>query len=205
MIESLVSFALATLLLALSPGPDNIFVLTQSVARGSKIGIAIATGLITGCIAHTSLVAFGFAIVIRDNEWLLLGIKIAGAIYLLYLAFQVFKSDPSISLKDSQTSQGNWWDMFKIGVTMNILNPKVSLFFLALLPQFVVQNDTPEWIQIYILGIIFMLVSLVVFYSIALLAGRAAMFIKNSNWFPFFMKWLQIVVFVGIAVLILIP
>ncbi|MDP5078575.1 MAG: LysE family transporter, partial [Nonlabens sp.] len=90
MIESLVSFAFATLLLALSPGPDNIFVLTQSVARGSQYGIAIASGLITGCIVHTSVVALGFAVVIRDNEWLLYSIKIAGAVYLLYLAFKIY-------------------------------------------------------------------------------------------------------------------
>ncbi|WP_298954498.1 LysE family translocator [uncultured Nonlabens sp.] len=204
MIETLISFALATLLLALSPGPDNIFVLTQSVARGSKYGIAIASGLITGCIVHTSVVALGFAVIIRDNQWLLYSIKIAGAIYLLYLAFKIYKSDASIEFGYSETSSQSLWKLYKVGITMNLLNPKVTLFFLALLPQFVITNSYPDWIQIYILGSVFMLVSLFTFYTIALLAGKAASFIKTSTWFTLAMKWIQIVVFIGIAIFILV-
>ncbi|MGJ8685430.1 MAG: LysE family translocator [Nonlabens sp.] len=202
MIESLVSFAFATLLLALSPGPDNIFVLTQSVARGARYGIAIASGLITGCIVHTSVVALGFAVIIRDNDWLLLTIKIAGAIYLLYLAYKIFKSDARIEFGDSRTSSQSLWKLYKIGITMNLLNPKVTLFFLALLPQFVIANSYPDWIQIYMLGGVFMFVSLLTFYTIALLAGKAASFIKSSSWFAPVMKWMQIVVFIGIAIFI---
>ncbi|WP_405351502.1 LysE family translocator [Nonlabens sp. Asnod3-H03] len=205
MLETLISFSIATLILALSPGPDNIFVLTQSVARGSKYGIAIASGLITGCIVHTSVVALGFAVVIRDNEWLLYSIKIAGAIYLLYLAFKIYKSDASIEFGDSKTSSQSLWKLYKVGITMNLLNPKVTLFFLALLPQFVMANSYPDWIQIYMLGGVFMLVSLLTFYTIALLAGKAASFIKTYTWFAPAMKWTQIVVFIGIAVAILIP
>lgn len=205
MIESLVSFAFATLLLALSPGPDNIFVLTQSVARGSKYGIAIATGLITGCIVHTSIVALGFAVIIRDNDWLLYSIKIAGAVYLVYLAYKIFKSDASIEFGDSNASSQSLWKLYKVGITMNLLNPKVTLFFLALLPQFVIAKSHPDWIQIYMLGGVFMLVSLLTFYTIALLAGKAASFIKSSRWFAPAMKWTQIIVFIGIAVAILIP
>ena len=205
MLESLTSFALATLLLAISPGPDNIFVLTQSVARGSKYGIAIASGLITGCIVHTSIVALGFAVIIRDSEWLLYSIKIAGAIYLLYLAFKIYKSAGSIEFGDSRTSSQSLWKLYKIGITMNLLNPKVTLFFLALLPQFIIADSFPDWIQIYMLGGVFMLVSLLVFYTLALVAGTAAQFIKSSAWFAPVMKWTQIVVFIGIAVAILIP
>jgi threonine/homoserine/homoserine lactone efflux protein len=205
MIESLISFAFATLLLALSPGPDNIFVLTQSVARGAKYGIAIATGLITGCIVHTSIVAVGFAVIIRDNEWLLYAIKIAGAVYLLYLAFKIYGSDARIEFGNSKASSQSLWKLFKIGITMNLLNPKVTLFFLALLPQFIITDSFPDWIQIYMLGGVFMLVSLIVFYFIAIIAGRAARFIKSATWFAPVMKWLQIIVFIGIAVAILIP
>ncbi|WP_292891750.1 LysE family translocator [Nonlabens sp.] len=203
MLETLISFAFATLILALSPGPDNIFVLTQSVARGSKYGIAIASGLITGCIVHTSIVALGFAVIIRDNEWLLYAIKIAGAIYLLYLAYKIFKSDSSIEFGDTKASSQSLWKLYKIGITMNLLNPKVTLFFLALLPQFIITDSFPDWIQIYMLGGVFMLVSLLVFYALALVAGKAASFIKSSTWFAPVMKWTQLVVFIGIAVALL--
>lgn len=205
MIESLISFAFATLVLAISPGPDNIFVLTQSVASGARYGIAIASGLITGCVVHTSIVALGFAVVIRDNAWLLFSIKIAGAIYLLYLAYRTYRAKATIDLQNQKTSAHDRWKLYKIGITMNLLNPKVTLFFLALLPQFIVKNSYSDWVQIYLLGGVFMLVSLIVFYSIALLAGRAAHFIKEARWFATVMKWTQIVVFIGIAVAILIP
>ena len=202
MIESYLAFSLTAFLLALSPGPDNIFVLTQSVARGAKYGIAVASGLITGCIFHTSVVALGFAVILQDNEWLLLLIKIAGAIYLLFLAYKVYNSSSSITLDESTVKQDSWWKLFRIGITMNLLNPKVTLFFLALLPQFVISNELAEWIQIYILGGIFMLVSLITFYLVAFLGGSVARFIRSSSWFGPAMKWTQIVVFVGIAVAI---
>ncbi|MGB5981843.1 MAG: LysE family translocator [Nonlabens sp.] len=200
MLENLITFSLFTLALAISPGPDNIFVLTQSVARGAKYGIAIASGLITGCIVHTSLVALGFAVVIRDNEWLLWAIKIAGACYLLFLALKVYSAPAAIDIESKDASKRGLWKLYRVGITMNLLNPKVTLFFLAVLSQFVIpEHSYPEWIQIYILGGVFMIVSLVVFYGIAFLAGKLASFINNSQWFAPAMKWMQIVVFVGIA------
>ncbi len=200
MIDSILTFSLLTLALAISPGPDNIFVLTQSVARGSRYGIAVASGLITGCIVHTSLVALGFAVIIRDNEWLLWLIKIAGAIYLLYLAFKIYQAPATIDLNENEANQYGFWKLYRIGITMNLLNPKVTLFFLAILSQFVIAGHTyPEWVQIYILGGVFMTVSLVVFYTIAILAGQVSHLIKTASWFAPAMKWLQILVFVGIV------
>jgi threonine/homoserine/homoserine lactone efflux protein len=200
-IDSIITFSLLTLALAISPGPDNIFVLTQSVARGSKYGIAVASGLITGCIVHTSFVALGFAVIIRDNEWLLWTIKITGAMYLLYLAYKIYNAPAAIDLETTNSSKNSWWKLYRIGITMNLLNPKVTLFFLAILSQFVnTDHKYPEWIQIYILGGVFMAVSLVVFYAIAILAGQVSHLIKSASWFAPFMKWLQILVFVGIAV-----
>jgi len=206
MLDNLITFSLFTLALAISPGPDNIFVLTQSVARGAKYGIAIASGLITGCIVHTSLVALGFAVIIRDNEWLLWIIKIAGACYLLFLAFKVYKSPAEIDLEQRNKNNKGLWQLYQVGITMNLLNPKVTLFFLAILSQFVIpEHSFPEWVQIYILGAVFMLVSLIVFYTIALISGKLAVFVRNSNWFAPAMKWLQIGVFVAIAILVLLP
>ncbi len=205
MTETYILFALATLSLAVAPGPDNIFVLTQSVARGTRYGIAIASGLISGCIVHTSIVALGFGAVIKNNDWLLYGIKIAGAIYLIYLAWQVYSAPSEITFSASGPQARNLRSSYIKGVTMNLLNPKVTLFFLALLPQFLQPIPLADWIQIYILGGIFMIVSLIVFYGIAFLAGRISQFLQRASWFGIFIKWLQILVFVGIAVAILLP
>ena len=206
MLDNIITFSFFTLALAISPGPDNIFVLTQSVARGAKYGIAIASGLITGCIVHTSLVALGFAVIIRDNEWLLWTIKIAGAAYLLFLAYKIYRAPAEINIDNDNRSSKGLWQLYRVGITMNLLNPKVTLFFLAILSQFVIPElQYPEWVQIYILGSVFMLISLIVFYAIALLAGQVSSLIRSSKWFEPVMKWLQIVVFVVIAILVLIP
>ena len=97
MLETLLSFVFATATLAISPGPDNIFVLTQSIVNGKKYGLATVAGLMTGCIIHTTLVAFGVSEVIKQNPSLFFVIKLLGAGYLLYLAFQVYKSDAKIA------------------------------------------------------------------------------------------------------------
>ena len=86
MIETLMSFALATSILAISPGPDNIFVLTQSIVNGRKYGFATVFGLMTGCIIHTTLVAFGVSAIIKSHENLFFLLKVFGASYLLFLA-----------------------------------------------------------------------------------------------------------------------
>ena len=202
--QNLLTFSLFTLGLALSPGPDNIFVLTQSMARGARTGIAISSGLITGCIFHTTLVALGFAVVIRDNEWLLWTIKLLGAGYLLFLAYQVYRSDASIDLQAETEADKSWWEFYRIGIVMNVLNPKVTLFFLAVLTGFIQpEHEHEEWVQIFVLGGVFMVVSLIVFYTFSFLAGRVATFIKNTSWFAMTMKWLQITVFIAIVIMLL--
>ena len=101
MLETLLSFSLATIALAVSPGPDNIYVLTQSLAHGSKSGIATTAGLISGCIFHTALLAFGVSALITASEVLFTVIKIIGATYLLYLAYKVFRAKAAISVTEN--------------------------------------------------------------------------------------------------------
>ena len=195
MIETLLSFSLATVALALSPGPDNIYVLTQSLAHGSKSGIATTAGLISGCIVHTALLAFGISALI----------KIIGAAYLLYLAFKVFRADAAIQISEGNTQKKSPWNYFKTGVIMNLLNPKVMLFFIAFFPAFLWNPDSNTVYQFFVLGGVFMGVSFIVFSAIALLAGSISRFIKHHKGGGVLLKWLQIIVFVGIAVFILIP
>lgn len=202
MIETLLSFSVATLALAIAPGPDNIYVLTQSLVNGTKSGIATTAGLISGCIVHTTLLAFGISAIITASDELFYGIKVLGACYLLYLAFKVYKSDDHISWSEDAPKK-TYLQLFKTGVIMNLVNPKVMIFFLAFFPGFLWDKDGNTVVQFYILGITFMVVSFIIFSAIALLAGRISKFIIERKGVGTFLKWLQIVVFVGIALYII--
>ncbi|WGK64992.1 LysE family translocator [Croceiramulus getboli] len=199
--EALFSFSLATAALALSPGPDNIFVLTQSMAYGSKSGLAIVCGLISGCIVHTTLIAFGVSALISTSPWMMTLIKVFGSAYLLYLAYQVFRSDGSIQLEGGG-AQKSPWNYFKQGVAMNLLNPKVILFFLAFFPAFLWKPEEDTVMQFYVLGLTFMGVSFILFALIALLAGHIKHYIEQNQRAGQVMRWAQLIVFVGIAVFI---
>lgn len=204
MFESLFSFALATSILACSPGPDNIFVLTQSIVNGRKYGLATVYGLISGCIVHTTLLAFGVSAIIKQSNNLFFIIKLFGALYLLFLAYKVFKSDPDIILSNDIVEKKTTVQLFRQGFIMNVLNPKVSIFFLAFFPGFLFSESISTVIQFYILGLIFMLVSLIIFSTIAFLAGEISNKIKENNKIGLYLKWMQIIVFVIIAGFILI-
>jgi len=204
MLEVLLSFSFATLALAISPGPDNIYVLTQSLVNGTKSGIATTAGLISGCIVHTTLLAFGISAIITASPKIFYGIKVLGACYLLYLAFSVYKSSAQITVSGSVPKK-SYWQLFKTGVIMNLVNPKVMIFFLAFFPGFLWNTEGNTVVQFYILGITFMVVSFLVFSTIAVGAGKISSLIMNWKNMGKVLKWLQIVVFVGIAIFILLP
>jgi threonine/homoserine/homoserine lactone efflux protein len=202
--EILISFILAVSILAISPGPDNIFVLMQSVVHGKKYGLATIIGLMTGCIVHTTFVALGISAIIKENNTIFLGIKILGAVYLLYLAYKVITGGSEISTSTKKIDKKTPFQLFKIGFIMNVLNPKVTLFFLALFPGFLFSEILPISLQFYILGALFILVSFVVFSLIAILGGTISEKIKTSKNIGVWLQWMQVFVFIGIAVFILI-
>jgi len=204
MIESLISFSIATLFLALSPGPDNLYVIAQSLANGTKSGIATTIGLISGCIVHTTLLAFGVSAIIVASETLFYGLKVMGACYLLFLAYNVFRSNAYVVLKD-KTSKKSYSKLFKQGVIMNLVNPKILIFFLAFFPGFLWDEYQYTIYQFYVLGILFMAISFIVFSGLAILAGYISTALNENKNIYVLLKWTQIVVFVGIAVFILIP
>ena len=201
--EILISFIIATSVLAISPGPDNIYVLMQSLVHGRKFGLATVGGLMTGCLVHTSLVAFGVSALIRANESLYFIIKLFGALYLFYLAYKVFKSDADLNIGNENIPKKTTSQLFKQGFIMNVLNPKVSIFFLAFFPGFLFSKTMNTVAQFYVLGLLFILVSFLIFGSIAILSGMISEYIKSHNKVGIILKWLQIIVFCGIAIFIL--
>ncbi len=201
--DTLISFALATSALAISPGPDNIYVLMQSIVNGKKFGLATVAGLISGCLVHTTLVAFGVSAIIKENDSIFFAIKLLGAIYLIYLAYKAYRSSGNLSLSDDSVPKKTLGQLFKQGFIMNVLNPKVSIFFLAFFPGFLFSEEMSTVTQFFILGFLFMTVSFIIFSLIAILAGYISDYITSNNKIGNYLKWLQIVVFVGIAVFIL--
>jgi threonine/homoserine/homoserine lactone efflux protein len=179
--ETIITFFSASLLLALVPGPDNIFVLTQSIFQGKKSGLMIVFGLCTGLIFHTMAVSLGVAVIFQTSVIAFIVLKIIGAVYLLYLAWQIFNaSSEKIDTKNNKLV--DYKKLYFRGIIMNITNPKVSIFFLAFLPQFT--NPTLGFVpfQMIFLGALFILATILVFCSIALLSGSLAnVFNKSTN------------------------
>lgn len=201
--EILAAFVGATTVLSVSPGPDNIYVLTQSIANGKKYGLATVAGLISGCLVHTTLLAFGVSAIIKESDTLFFGIKLLGALYLLYLAYQVFRSDATLKLAENSAPKKSLSNLFRQGFIMNVLNPKVTIFFLAFFPGFLFSEDLSTVLQFYVLGLLFMFVSALVFSGIAVLSGMISSYITKNTHVGMVLKWLQIVVFLTIALYLL--
>lgn len=167
-INSLYMFIAASFLLCLAPGPDNIYVLTQGITKSKKAAIVTTLGLCSGIIIHTSAAAFGISVIFQTSELAFNLVKYIGALYLLYIAYQAFKHrDEKIDLS-SQDSNNELKKLYVKGFFMNVLNPKVSIFFLAFLPQFVNPSLGNVPMQMIILGLVFMALTVVVFSSIGI-------------------------------------
>lgn len=200
--EILISFIGASMLLTIMPGPDIIYVLVQSATNGKKYGIATSLGLVSGIIVHTSLVAFGVSAIIKQSENIYFIIKLFGAIYLLYLAYITYKSNDEVLLNTKAEKKG-LMKLFKQGFIMNVLNPKVSIFFLAFFPGFLYSSTQSTIIQFYVLGGLFMLQALIIFSMVSILSGNFASYLKAHPKFNTNIKWFKILVFGGIAIFIL--
>ena len=177
--DLLIVFFSTSLLLGLVPGPDNFFVLTQSLVFGSRAGFLVTLGLCTGLIFHTSLVALGLAALIATSEQLLILIKVVGICYLLYLAVLSWK-DSGRQNQAKPQRQLSSAQLYRRGIIMNVSNPKAALFFLAFLPQFINVSYGSVTTQVMLLGLIFIVATVLVFGGIALLAGRYSKQLNQS-------------------------
>lgn len=170
-ISGLGYFLAASVLLTLAPGPDNMYLLTKSLADGARTGIVLAAGLVSGILFHTCLVVFGVAAFIQSTPAAFVALKYLGAAYLLFLAWKALRSAGNIRLQAAGVRLG-YGAVYRRGVLMNALNPKVLLFFLAFLPQFVaLESHSAGW-QIAFLGFCFALQAFLIFSALAVCAGR---------------------------------
>ncbi len=198
-VETIITFFSAAVLLGLAPGPDNIFVLTQSALRGRGPGFVVVLGLCSGLLAHTAVVAFGVAIIFQTSTGAFMLLKFIGAGYLVYLAWQAFRSQPE-TLQSETSATPCYWSYYRRGVIMNLTNPKVSIFFLAFLPQFADPSRGAVVYQLLLLGGLFILATILVFGSIALLAGSLGQWLNRSQRVQLVLNRLAGTVFVALAI-----
>jgi threonine/homoserine/homoserine lactone efflux protein len=164
------SFLGVAILLTLMPGPDILFVITQSISQDKKAGIATALGLCSGLIVHITAATLGISTIIYQSALAFTVIKYTGAAYLLYLSWQSFKEKETGFAFNNKPLK--YLSLYKKGILMNLLNPKVSLFFLALLPQFVNKSMGHITLQMFILGIIFLVQALVIFIAVSVFSEK---------------------------------
>jgi len=185
-IENFWLFAFAALMLNITPGNDMLYVATRSTGQGVKAGIVSALGILGGCVVHMIAAVIGLSALIAQSAVAFDIIKYAGAAYLIYLGIRsIINKTNSFNLPKNIERQ-SLWKIFWQGVITNVLNPKVALFFLAFLPQFIDPSKGNTYLQILLLGSWFNISGTVVNIVVAILFGKLGAWLQGSSWF---VKW----------------
>lgn len=148
-------FLLTGIILNLTPGPDTFYILGRSMAQGRGAGVASALGISTGSLVHTFAAAFGLSALLAASASAFLTIKLVGAAYLVYLGARMFFSRSSAVTIPAAFSSSGFWAVYRQGLFTNVLNPKVALFFLAFMPQFISPDSTSKFAAFITLGLCF--------------------------------------------------
>lgn len=174
----LVQFAIASFVLAITPGPDMALYVGRAITHGKDAGLACFSGCVTGVLVHTLLVALGLSALLKTAPTAFFALKILGAGYLIWLAVQAILHGSSLTLKKETISKkSSLLSHYLTGIGINILNPKVVLFFLTFLPQFVSVADPHATGKLIFLGIFFLIVSIPTIIPTILVANRFAHFL----------------------------
>jgi threonine/homoserine/homoserine lactone efflux protein len=197
-LQTILTFCTASVLLALAPGPDNIFVLTQSAVHGKGAGVVTTLGLMTGVLVHTHAVALGVAAIFQTSQAAFAALKYIGAAYLLYLAWNAFRTQGQ-AIERRGDGPVRLRQLYARGIIMNVTNPKVSIFFLAFLPQFADPERGSMFLQFLELGGLFILSASVIFFGIALLAGTLGQWLNRSPRAQSILNKTAGAIFVGLA------
>jgi len=196
-LDTLLIFLFSASILTLSPGPDIIYVFFKSSTDGKMAGIKTVLGLTTGLFFHTILLVFGISALINSNQYFFLLIKVFGFMYFIFLAASTYNENSNIS-KHKKTNQSN----FITGLMMNVLNPKVSIFFIAFFPNYIFHNSWSYEIQFSILGLLFWLIANIIFLMVVMLSSMNTKLVKNFIKHKC-VKNLKIIFYVFIAIWIL--
>jgi threonine/homoserine/homoserine lactone efflux protein len=178
--QNLYLFFITSLLLNLTPGNDMLYVASRSVSYGIKAGVVSALGIFAGCFVHILAAVLGLSIIISKSAYLFQLIKYAGAAYLVYLGIKALSSKQAIGTKNEKTGNKGYWTLFKQGVITNALNPKVAIFFLSFLPQFISASSPLFKLQLFTLGIWFGVQGTLVLIIVACILGKTKDFFSRN-------------------------
>ncbi len=199
----LLPFALAVVVISLTPGPDMTFFLGRALSQGRAAGLAAFAGATTGVLVHTLLVALGLSALIVAAPTAFLALKIAGALYLLWLAVQALRHGSALTLPDRAQAPRSLASTWASGLAINLLNPKIVLFFMTFLPQFVKASDPHATAQLLALGLLFVVIASLICVPIVLAAGPFAATMRRSPLIARGLDWLFAGVFTAFAAQIL--
>jgi threonine/homoserine/homoserine lactone efflux protein len=194
----LAPFLAAAVALNLTPGADMTYVLARSLGQGREAGLVSALGITAGTAIHTILAAVGLSAVLMHSEAAFTAVKLGGAVYLLWLAYKAIR-DGGVAAAMRERAPAPLGRVFLEATVTNVLNPKVALFILAFLPQFVAPEQSRVALQILLLGTIFNLSSTIVNSAVALSMSAARGFVLGSSWMRPALAWFSAAVFVGLA------
>jgi threonine/homoserine/homoserine lactone efflux protein len=199
----ILQFAIATLVIALTPGPDMTLFVGRAISHGRTAGFAAMFGAMTGIMVHTTLVALGLSALIVAAPQAFMALKIGGALYLLWLAYQAIRYGSAFKPQTDTAAAVPLSRHYMTGILINLLNPKIILFFMTFLPQFVSASDPHAPGKLIFLGVMFIVVSLPVVVPIILAADKVAVFLKESPKATRVIDWLFAGIFSAFAVKIL--
>jgi len=199
----LFSFLVSCILLAITPGPDNMFLISLTMRSGKNAGFLFLSGLVVGCFIHTLLLSFGFSIFILESKFVFNLLKLFGFSYIMFLAIQLCFSKEQNNFKGDLELKSSYFNFFKKGVLMNLLNPKVFLFFVAFFPNFIFSQTISIEIQLIYLGLIFICSTILVFGILVIFSNSLySKFNKSSNSNKI-VKYINVIVLLIISILIL--
>ena len=202
-VSVILAFALAGLVLAITPGPDMALQLSRAINYGRAHGLAAMLGAMAGIMVHTALVAFGISVLIIAAPALFMALKIAGALYLLWLAYQAIVHGGGLRIAEAAKKPPTVWQSFATGIGINLLNPKVVLFFVTFLPQFVDAHDPGATGKLFFLGGEFVLLSIPLGVATVLAADWLAAAFRRTRWLDKALNWSFAAIFTAFAATIL--
>ena len=197
-IASFSLFVAASWALIIAPGPDMIYVITRGISQGRKAGLLSAMGVTVGILVHTIAAVLGLALLLRTSALAFLLVKYVGAIYLIYLGVKALKDKGSFAVIEQEKPMA-FHSIFWQGALSNIFNPKVALFFLAFLPQFVNQNNGYVSLQMLGLGLVFALFGVAYLSVLGFFSGGIGSWLAQRARITGILRWLTGVVLIGLG------